>query len=65
MECNKINFKRNPWSGIFSEIAAEQGKTPQAVRQSWHRRNVKTIELVKRKIEEREKLSSYKDLVTG
>jgi len=51
---NKLN--RNPYRGILTEIAKEQGVTPQAVRQAVMLNNVRIIEILTKKIKERERI---------
>ncbi len=51
---NNKKLNRNPYRGIFTEIAREQGVTPQAVRQSVMQNNVRMIEILMQKIRERE-----------
>lgn len=50
----KLN--RNPYRGILTEIAKEQGVTPQAVRQAVMLNNVRIIEILTQKIKERESI---------
>jgi predicted transcriptional regulator len=51
---NNKKLNRNPYRGIITEIAREQGVTPQAVRQSVMQKNVRMIEILMQKIRERE-----------
>ncbi len=50
----KLN--RNPYRGILTEIAREQGVSPQAIRQAVLLNNVRIIEILTQKIKERENI---------
>ena len=65
MASEKIDFKRNPWAGIFTEIANETGKSPQNVRQNWKRNHAPTLAMVKKKVEERQALAEFKKQIAG
>ena len=53
---NKLKTKLNLYRGIFSEVAKEEGVTPQAI---WNavnvHNNLRIIEIVARKAEQRKK----------
>lgn len=52
---NKIN--KNPYRGIITELAAEQGVTPQAIWNAIYRdRNPRILALLTRKIRERKQI---------
>ena len=53
---SKKKLNRNPYRGILTEIAKEQGVTPQAVRQAVMLNNVRIIEILTQKIRERESI---------
>lgn len=53
---NNIDFSKNPYRGIFIEIADDQGVTRQAVSAALRRKSTKYLRLVKEKIKERENL---------
>lgn len=50
-----VDFRRNPYRGIFSEIARELGVTPEAVNIGARRnRNARYIRLVLERVRERQ-----------
>jgi hypothetical protein len=46
----QINFKANPYRGIFSKIAVIESVSPQAIHQSWRKNNPRIVQLVKNEI---------------
>lgn len=51
---NKIKLNKNPYKGILTEVANEEGSSPQAI---WNAvnitKNLRIIEIVSRKVKER------------
>mgnify|MGYP007037466082 CR=1 FL=1 len=45
-----INFKKNPYRGVFTAVAREQGVTRSAVIQAYYLNNARVIELVLAKV---------------
>lgn len=49
-----IDFRQNPYKGVISEVAREEGVSQQAISDRVKRRNVRTMRLVIAKVRERQ-----------
>lgn len=58
---NGINLRKNPYRGIFREIAKSRNTTPQAVHNAWRNNNINIIIEVKRAIKKRKSILEHKD----
>lgn len=58
---SRINFRKNPYRGIFREIASDFNITPQAVHNAWRRNNTKIIRAVKKSLKKRTEVLLLKE----
>jgi predicted DNA-binding protein YlxM (UPF0122 family) len=51
-------FRQQPYRGILTEIAKEQGVTPQAIHQAIRLKNTRILEIATQKVNQRTKLAN-------
>lgn len=58
---NNIDFMKNPWRGVFTEVAKKMNQTPQGVLKGYKRNSLIHVELVNQEINRRARIMREKE----